>query len=1442
MTTEISICKSETPFKELNSLCQNERYREMAFCKDIADAEKLYNNAKFYYVAGQLSGALVSYSCSAVLLNSILRSLNSLQEKPPSINDAIKNASELLNCCLQAVEVIQPKVLQQKSSGREDEEVQDWEKICVKIRPLVFTKGSSDCLFFSGVAGLTREKKLFKTSLIYPLVYPNLYPKASKGILLYGPPGTGKTYIVKAAVNQLQATDPTIRVVFFTPSPGELKGKYVGETEKRIEEIFTCASRAACENEIGCTDKKKYQAIIFMDEFDAIAQDRSEDPTGLAANSVNTLLQMMDGIKSRPNVAVIAATNFPWNLDSAILRRFDTQILIDLPNSSDIKELLDIEMKNTIKFKPPNKFSYCETEKTKQAKQTKETSTLTCDFECEEKKPEDLSTIEPYNKVIIDYYNDKEFINGLVQYMYEKKFSNSDVARFMKASLTYSGELSVKSNLFYKAALLGDLKDDIYISSLTIQKNSSTLFEQTKNILQNFLDNKVGSNTNIYQVEKPDILRIEYNNWYYYNVKSLLWKDNKILVNHPQITDIYIKLHEKTQNISQITEDEYKENILGISKVVEDVDVGFGITEENVSETNVPVDIIISFDFYIKQTSNANSKAYILPVSTELIEMVFNPIYYTAKKCYDTINDLNNVKVKQQPQVQGVENLGDEWFKSNYGDVGDVSTELDAIKNSNGVFFDIDQNLKTLKFRQFIKILQDDYAVNIDTKTNNNFTFKYTNFDLYNYLLLYYIIKKGERIPETEMQPVTETMTEEEGQKGGAQVELVDLINESDDMQKFIELYVNSLSIQGQIYIQKLDESVIKNLELKNIEYIGDSVYMQGKEVIQSILFNSETNTLFLKIEQFKNYMNRFFEFNKNLNLFKNKILSSRIIDDFFIVIDSKLFSIIFRNVFVEGQLLRACGLTNFPERNKEQEFNDSRQRLIQILVNDLLKFYILSNQIKLIQPTFDSNSVQKYVMDTIKKMITETSITSEGNTDISVYLLQELICERVYNNANFVDTDTQEIKGGSDIDENILELTENPDDNIVLKGGKKKFRLTTKKNSKEKQIAKGSKKNSKSAKNKSKRVYQKEKEYLTDKLIIQHGGALDYEGLIKFCKEQVGTNYSNIKETILHKNIYVATQFDYSAITKNFLHKDTILNNNFYGLYNLFSTNPKPEEVEKDLQSKNQYLPLIFKKIEGIGFIVEQTPQQPLTKDDKDIGIPKMKWNSLNKEGNYFGTFLMSLLGLGESKIASLFCTIAGTGLTTGLFSAATSMTTGNLPDIMQLINSISITNPYAITYLSLLVLANTYSLVTSKQVTKETILNDITLITIFNLITEIKQIETLDLNTDPIEIFSDQLDNTINGLSWWTKTKMSITTEKKSILSGIVETEIKKYEEKLKTIDPNIKQKLTNLNIPIQAFAYASTLVKSTYVKETGEQLKLYEKDRDKLLADIKKKKEKR
>ena len=227
---------------------------------EVIEANVLYNNAKFYYSAGETVGALVSYSCAAVLINSILRKL-------PNDLPAQTDMRNLMNVMLQVVQTLQQQVGSGGSNKKDDDASKDWAKICTKIKPLVFKKGGADCLFYNAVAGLQKEKDLIDSSLIFPLIYPNLYPKTSKGILIYGPPGTGKTYLVKAAVNELQAKDDTVGVLFFTPSPGDLKGKYVGETEKRIEEIFRCARDAACEHEANCPEKKKFISIFRKKTF-----------------------------------------------------------------------------------------------------------------------------------------------------------------------------------------------------------------------------------------------------------------------------------------------------------------------------------------------------------------------------------------------------------------------------------------------------------------------------------------------------------------------------------------------------------------------------------------------------------------------------------------------------------------------------------------------------------------------------------------------------------------------------------------------------------------------------------------------------------------------------------------------------------------------------------------------------------------------------------------------------------------------------------------------------------------------------------------------------------------------------------------------------------------------------------------------------------------------
>lgn len=202
---------------------------------------------------------------------------------------------------------------------------------------------------FDSLQGMEKEKELMRQTFIYPAHFPNLYPKSSKGFLLYGPPGTGKTNLIRATINEINKR-ASIRYLFYAPKAASLKGKYVGETEKKIEQVFRCAKLHAQDC---CDPKAPHVSIIFIDEIDNIARDRSNDMSGTAASSVNALLQLMDGVEKLDNVVVIGATNYPWDLDRAVLRRFDRQILIGLPDSTTISKLIEWNVKNQIKTLEP---------------------------------------------------------------------------------------------------------------------------------------------------------------------------------------------------------------------------------------------------------------------------------------------------------------------------------------------------------------------------------------------------------------------------------------------------------------------------------------------------------------------------------------------------------------------------------------------------------------------------------------------------------------------------------------------------------------------------------------------------------------------------------------------------------------------------------------------------------------------------------------------------------------------------------------------------------------------------------------------------------------------------------------------------------------------------------------------------------------------------------
>jgi vacuolar protein-sorting-associated protein 4 len=172
---------------------------------------------------------------------------------------------------------------------------------------------------FADVAGLAAAKHLLNEAVIMPLRLPELYVGPTRpwaGILLYGPPGTGKSYLAKAVAGE--ATNTT----FLTVSNADLTSKWVGESEKLVRELFETARR-------------NRPSVVFIDEIDALVSARGGNESESGKRIKTEFLVQMDGVGSKNDgVVIIAATNLPWDLDQAMLRRFERRIYIPLPDVS----------------------------------------------------------------------------------------------------------------------------------------------------------------------------------------------------------------------------------------------------------------------------------------------------------------------------------------------------------------------------------------------------------------------------------------------------------------------------------------------------------------------------------------------------------------------------------------------------------------------------------------------------------------------------------------------------------------------------------------------------------------------------------------------------------------------------------------------------------------------------------------------------------------------------------------------------------------------------------------------------------------------------------------------------------------------------------------------------------------------------------------------------
>jgi len=185
---------------------------------------------------------------------------------------------------------------------------------------------------YEDIGGLDEELKKIREMVELPLKHPEIFERLGieppKGVLLHGPPGTGKTLLAKAIANETNSN-------FILINGPEIMSKYYGQSEENLRKKFEEAEKNA-------------PSIIFIDEIDAIASKREESKGEVERRVVAQLLTMMDGLKSRGKVVVIAATNIPNTLDTALRRpgRFDREIEIAVPQAPGRLNILKIHTRN----------------------------------------------------------------------------------------------------------------------------------------------------------------------------------------------------------------------------------------------------------------------------------------------------------------------------------------------------------------------------------------------------------------------------------------------------------------------------------------------------------------------------------------------------------------------------------------------------------------------------------------------------------------------------------------------------------------------------------------------------------------------------------------------------------------------------------------------------------------------------------------------------------------------------------------------------------------------------------------------------------------------------------------------------------------------------------------------------------------------------------------
>ena len=287
--------------------------------------KSFYQQGKDLYAAGDIPAAREAFIKAAELANDISVGAMSYDAKMEYHKLAVKIIEFVKKEC------VNKKPLQESSQGTQSGSSDE----APTFKP---QEAGGKKITFADVAGLDDVKDQIVFHVLEPMKNPDLakaYGINPGGkILLYGPPGTGKTFIARAIAGEVDA-------VFYSINCQDLISKYMGDSSKQLDALFDEA-------------QKNDKAIIFFDEFDSVASKRGDGTSGVDAEMarfVATFLTKVDGFKKQEDgkmLLLIAATNRPWALDSAMLRggRFDTQIYVGVPDQKAREFMVNKSLKD----------------------------------------------------------------------------------------------------------------------------------------------------------------------------------------------------------------------------------------------------------------------------------------------------------------------------------------------------------------------------------------------------------------------------------------------------------------------------------------------------------------------------------------------------------------------------------------------------------------------------------------------------------------------------------------------------------------------------------------------------------------------------------------------------------------------------------------------------------------------------------------------------------------------------------------------------------------------------------------------------------------------------------------------------------------------------------------------------------------------------------------